>query len=57
MPIRGVVGHQIEQQAHASLVEVGDEPVEVGQRAEEWVDVLVVGYVIAEISHRRSEDG
>ena len=37
-------------------VRLGDQAVEVGERAEERVDVAVVGDVVAEIGHRRGID-
>ena len=35
---------------------VGDQRVEVGQRAEQRIDAAIVGDVVAEIGHRRGED-
>ena len=35
----------------------GDQRVEIGQRAEDRIDIAVIGDVIAEIGHRRGEKG
>ena len=35
---------------------LGDQPVEVGEGAEDRVDVAVVGHVVAEVGHRRAEE-
>ncbi len=55
--VRGVVGHQVEDDAQAAAVGLGQQAVEVGQRAEQGVDVAVVGHIVAEVVHRRREDG
>ena len=57
MLVRGVVGHEIEQQAHAPRVQVVDERVEVRERAEQRIDILVVRHVVAEVGHRRRKMG
>ncbi len=44
---RGVVGDEVDDDADASRVGAGDELVEVGEGAEERVDVDVVGDVVA----------
>ena len=36
---------------------LGDQRVEIGERAEERIDVGVVGDVVAEVLHRRGEEG
>ena len=52
-----VVDHQVHDQAHAAPVQCGDELVEVGERPEERVDVLVVGDVVAVVVLRGAVDG
>ena len=56
MPVRGVVRHEVEDQADAALVQRRDQPVEVLERAEQGIDVDVIRDVIAEIGHRRGVD-
>ena len=51
-----VVRHPVEHDPDAPGVAVGDEPVELVQVAEDRVDVAVVGHVVAEVGHRRTED-
>ena len=36
---------------------LGDQRVEIGERAEHRIDVAIVGDVVAEILHRRGEEG
>ena len=50
---RGVVRHQIEQHPHAGGMGVGDERVEVIERAVPRVDAAVVGHVVAVVEVRR----
>ena len=54
--VRSVVGHEIEQHLHAAAVRRREQLVEVLQRAEQRVDLAVIGDVVAEIGHRRAED-
>ena len=54
--VGGVVHHQVHDQLHAAGVQLGDELVQVGQRAEQRVDVLVVADVVAVVVHRRGVD-
>ena len=35
----------------------GNQRIEIGQRAEHRIDIVVIGDVIAEILHRRGEEG
>jgi len=56
MLVRGVVGHQIEQQLEAMAVRCIKQRVEIGQRAEQRIDRAVIGDVVAEIGHGRDED-
>jgi hypothetical protein len=48
-----VVGHQVDDHLQAARVHVGQQRVEVAQRAEARIDVAVVGDVVAEVGHRR----
>ena len=40
-----------------SAVRAGDQRVEIGQRAEDRIDLAIIGDVVAEILHRRGEEG
>ncbi len=53
MLVGGVVGDEVEDELEATGVDGGDEPVEVGEGAEDGIDVAVVGYVVAEVGHGR----
>ena len=55
--VGGVVGDEVEEHLQAAAVGFVDEAVEVGEGAEERVDVGVVGDVVAEVGHRGGEDG
>ena len=57
MLVAGVVGDEVHDQAHASGVEPINEGIEVVQGAEEGVDVLVVGDVVAVVVLRGAVDG
>ena len=57
VPVAGVRPDLIDDDLHAERVRAGDERVEVGKRAEDRVDVAIIGHVIAEIGHRRPEEG
>ncbi len=52
--VGGVVGHPVDDDPQAPGVSVGQQPVEVGQRPEERVDIAVVAHVVAEVGHRRA---
>ncbi len=54
--VTGVVDDQVHHQFHATFVHRGQQPVEVGERAEERVDVLVVADVVAVVVVRRGID-
>jgi hypothetical protein len=54
--VRGVVDDQVRDQLEAALVHGRQQPVEVGQRAEARVDVLVVADVVAAVVPRRPVD-
>ncbi len=52
----GVVDDEVHDQLHAPLVQRRDQLVELLERAEERVDVLVVADVVAVVGHRRPVD-
>ena len=54
--VGGVVHHQVHDQPHAAGVEGRDQLIEIGERAEQRVDVLVVADVVAIVVHRRPVD-
>ena len=54
--VRGVVDDEVHHEPHAALVQRGDQLVEVGEGAEQRVDVLVVADVVAVVVHRRPVD-
>ena len=54
--VGGVVDHQVHEQLHAARVHGGQQPVEVGQRAEGRVDVLVVADVVPAVVLRGRVD-
>ncbi len=47
----GVVGHPVDQHPHAGVVALGHQCVDVGQGAEEGIDVAVVADVVAVVLH------
>ena len=47
----------VDHHLQAEPVRLGDQGVEIGQRAEHRIDVAIVGDVVAEILHRRLEEG
>src|SRR4051812_14859893 len=54
MLARAVVRHPVDDDADPARVRVREERVEVVERAEDRVDVAVVGDVVAEVGHRRA---
>ena len=56
MHVRGVIGHEVEDDANATLVQRLHQSIKVLARAENWIYVDIVGNVVAEISHRRGID-
>ena len=52
-----MVGHEVEQNLKPPPMGLHKQVVEVCQRTEAWIDVAIVGNVIAEINHRRRVDG
>ncbi|EXF43037.1 hypothetical protein BAY1663_04539 [Pseudomonas sp. BAY1663] len=53
--VRRMVGYEVQQHTDATGMGLGDQPVDIGQRAEQRVDVAVVADVVAGIDHRRAE--
>ena len=51
---RGVVGHEVDDDAHSEVVRPGEQGVEVAEIAEQRVDVAVVGDVVAGVLLRRA---
>ena len=56
MFVRGVVGHQVEDQLHAARVDAFQQPVKIGQRAKQGMDIAVIGDIVAKVVHRRRVD-
>ena len=56
MLVGRVVGHEVEHQLEPARVRCREQRVEIGERAEQRIDVAVVGDVVAEIGHRRGID-
>jgi len=52
-----MIGDPVDDDPEAALVSFGKQPVEVGQAAEERIDVAVVADVVAVVLHRRAEEG
>ena len=58
VPVGGVVGDQVDDQAQAALVGGGQKTIEVAEVAEQRIDPAVVGHVVAEVGQgRRVERG
>jgi hypothetical protein len=53
MLVGAVVGDQVDDDLDATLVGIGQEPVEVGESPEGRIDSPVVGNVVTTIGHRR----
>src|SRR3546814_2479382 len=51
--IRCVIGHEIKDQLETDRMRRGDQAIEIFERAEQRIDIAIIGYVIAEISHWR----
>jgi hypothetical protein len=51
-----VARDEVEQQPYVASVQVGDERVEIVERAEDRVDAFVVRDVVTVVRHRRRED-
>ena len=57
MLVAGVARHEVDQDPQAQAVGLLEHPVEVVERAEDRVDVAVVGDVVAIVLHRALEEG
>jgi hypothetical protein len=51
-----VVWDEVEDQLQPARVRLGDDAIEIADRAEQRVDRAVVGNVVAEVGHGRAED-
>ncbi|ENN87987.1 hypothetical protein RHSP_50349 [Rhizobium freirei PRF 81] len=56
MPIRGVRNDLIDDDLEPQLVRCRHHLAEIGKRAENRIDIAIIGDVIAHIGHRRSEE-
>ena len=56
VPVGGVRQHLVDDHLQPERVRARHHGVEVGERAEDRVDVCVVGDVVAHVGHRRGED-
>ena len=57
MLVRGVVGHEVDEDLEPSLMRAGNELIEVLQRSVFRIDVAIVGDVIAVVLLRRGIEG
>ena len=55
--VRGVVDHKVDDHPHAQCMRLCQQGVKVRQRAELWVDGLIIADVIAHIQPRRLIEG
>ncbi len=55
--VGGVRDDLVDHHLEAEAVRLGDQRVEIGERAEHRIDVAVVRHVVAEVHHRRGEEG
>jgi hypothetical protein len=55
--VRGVVEDLINDDLQAKVMGAGNHDVEIGEGAEDGVDIGIVGHVIAHIGHGRAEEG
>jgi len=46
----------VDQHLEPERMGARDQGIEIGERAEDRVDVAIIGHVIAEIEHRRGEE-
>ncbi|MNN07338.1 hypothetical protein D3C81_1201620 [compost metagenome] len=53
---RGMAEHLVDHHLQAQAMSLGQQPVEVVKAAEQRIDIAVVGDVIAEVGHRRTEE-
>ena len=54
MPVRGVVRHEIDDHADLAAMRLFEKMIEVLERAEDRIDIAVVGDVVTEVGHRRA---
>lgn len=54
MLIRGVIGGDIDDEPDTTSVQRIDQSIEIFERAREWIDIGVIGNIVAEIEHRRA---
>ena len=57
MLVRRVARDEVDDHADVPAMRLGDEAVEIGDRAEDRVDVGVIRDVVAEVGHRRPVEG
>ena len=57
MLVRGVRIDLVDDDLQPERMRARDQRVEIGERAEDRIDVAIIGDVIAEILHRRGEEG
>src|SRR5258708_6559194 len=53
MLLRGVRPHHVDDDLEVERMGARDQRVEIGQAAERWIDIAIVGDVVAEIRHGR----
>src|SRR6266850_3657194 len=53
MLVGSMIGDIIEQELHAARMNIGEQGIEVCQRAEDRIDVGIIADVVTEIRHRR----
>ena len=56
MLVGGVRVHLVDHDPQAQRMRALDQPIEILERAEDRIDVAIVGDVVAEILHRRGEE-
>src|SRR5689334_9323334 len=54
MLVRRVIGHDIEDEPDATGMQLIEQTIKVFEGAEEWIDIRVIGNIVAEIEHRRA---
>ena len=57
MFVGGVGPDLIDDDAQAEVMGAGDQRVEIGERAEDRIDIAIIRHVIAEVAHRALEEG
>ena len=53
MLIGGVIGHPIDDDFDAAPMGFGHQPIERGEIPKKWINIAVVGYIVAKVFHRR----